>query len=92
MKRYRAKTKGGSPIISVWADDEEEARARIREQLDRPGRRPFLRQWEESGEIVEAGAETPLLDCRICQVAQAGPDGLCDGCRSATIVERSRTR
>jgi len=239
MKRYRATTKGGSPIISVWADDEEEARARIREQLAYPGRRPFLRQWEESGEIIEAGTEptlkiglvacskakasrpaparelyqgrlfglaaayaeqtcdnwyilsakhglvhpgsilepydvslhdmdtgkrrrwaddilntlrsagylpstrhrslclppstswvvlagrryreflipgltgdveTPLaglgigeqiawlgeqcslLDCRICQVAQAGSDGLCDGCRSATIVERSRTQ
>ncbi len=55
-KRYRALTKQGAPILSVIADDEAEAKRRIREQLDRRGRRQFLQQWEEGGERLEVEA------------------------------------
>lgn len=59
MKRYKALTKQGAPILSVIADDEAEARRRIREQLDRPGRRQLLRQWEAGGERIRA-EEVPV--------------------------------
>jgi hypothetical protein len=56
MKRYVALDRRGRSIITVAAGDEQEAAERIREQLDRPGRRVYLAQWVEGGEHV---AEKP---------------------------------
>jgi hypothetical protein len=56
MKRYVALDGRGRSIITVAADDEQEAAERIREQLDRPGRRVYLNQWLEGGSRV---AEKP---------------------------------
>lgn len=56
MKRYVALDRRGRSIITVAADDEQEAAVMIREQLDRPGRRVYLAQWLDGGERV---AEKP---------------------------------
>ena len=53
MKRYMALDGRGRSIITVVASDEQEAAERVREQLDRPGRRVYLTQWLESGAIVK---------------------------------------
>ena len=53
MKRYIAYTGKNNRITSVIATDENAARKRIREQLDRPGRRGFLRLWQEDGEKIK---------------------------------------
>jgi hypothetical protein len=53
MKRYVALDGRGRSIITVAADDEQEAAEKIREQLDRPGRRVYLAQWLEGGAVVE---------------------------------------
>lgn len=53
MNRYTAVDRKGRSIVTVVADSEQEARTRIREQLNRPGRRDFLRRWEEGGERLE---------------------------------------
>jgi hypothetical protein len=53
MKRYVALDGRGRSIITVAADDEQEATERIRGQLDRPGRRVYLAQWLEGGAVVE---------------------------------------
>jgi len=50
VKRWQAVDGRGHPIVSVGAEDEAEARAKIRYQLDRPGRRDFLKRWEDGGE------------------------------------------
>jgi hypothetical protein len=42
MRRYVALDGRGRSIITVVASDEQEAAERIREQLDRPGRRFYL--------------------------------------------------
>jgi len=36
-------------IISVYADDAEEAEEKVIEQLDRPGRRDALKRWIDDG-------------------------------------------
>ena len=51
MKRYAAYI-GGARVLSVIADTEDEARERVREQLNRPGRRGHLRAWINNGEEV----------------------------------------
>jgi hypothetical protein len=65
MKRYVALDGRGRSIITVAADDEQEAAERIREHpstslragLDRPGRRVYLTQWlEGSSRVVEKPA------------------------------------
>jgi hypothetical protein len=56
MKRYVALDGRGRSIVTVAADDEQEAAERIREQLDRPGRRVYLAQWLEGGAVVEEKA------------------------------------
>jgi hypothetical protein len=56
MKRYVALDGRGRSIITVAAADEQEAAERIREQLDRPGRRVYLSRWLDGGERV---AEKP---------------------------------
>jgi hypothetical protein len=53
MKRYVALDGRGRSIITVVADSEQEAAERIREQLNRPGRRVYLTQWLEGGAVVE---------------------------------------
>ena len=53
MKRYVALDGRERSIITVAAGDEQEAAERIREQLNRPGRRAYLAQWLESGRVVE---------------------------------------
>jgi hypothetical protein len=53
VKRYVALDGRGRSIITVAAGDEREAAERIREQLDRPGRRVYLNQWLEGGAVVE---------------------------------------
>jgi hypothetical protein len=57
MKRYMALDGQGRSIITVAAGDEEEAVERIREQLDRPGRRVYLNQWLEGGTVVKEKTE-----------------------------------
>ena len=52
MTIYQAQTKDGFGIVTVIANDEDEARERVRQQLDRPGRRFYLRRWQKGGEIV----------------------------------------
>lgn len=49
MKRFRAVSGKGHPIITVGADSEAEARERVEEQLNRPGRRQYLHQWRDGG-------------------------------------------
>jgi len=41
------------PICTVGAYDVDEARDKIREQLDRPGRISALLAWREGGECVQ---------------------------------------
>ncbi len=58
MNRYRAYyyPKGSTRragIIGVLATDEDHARERVREELQKPGRWPYFHVWQESGEIVE---------------------------------------
>ena len=53
MDRYTALDKNGRSIVSVGADSEADARQRIKEQLDRPGRRDFYQRWLEGGERIE---------------------------------------
>lgn len=52
-KIWLALTKEGFGIVSVIADSEEEAKKRIKEQLDRPGRRHYYNQWVDGGEKVK---------------------------------------
>ena len=54
-KRYIA-IAGRMGITSVIADSEDEARRRIREQLDRPGRRQYLKRWQDGGEKIKTEA------------------------------------
>ena len=56
MKQYVALDGRGQSIITVAAGDEQEAAERIREQLDRPGRRVYLNKWVEGGAVVEEKA------------------------------------
>ncbi|RLC62431.1 MAG: hypothetical protein DRI48_09560 [Chloroflexi bacterium] len=50
---YTALDRNRGPITTVIASNEEEAREKIREQLDRDYRRQwYLREWEEAGEPV----------------------------------------
>jgi hypothetical protein len=53
MNRYTALDGKGRSIVTVVARDEQDARRRIREQLDRPGRRDFYRLWVEGGECIQ---------------------------------------
>lgn len=51
-KRYQAVYSNGRAIVTVGAKDEQEARRRIRKQLNRAGRRHFYRKWREGGSRV----------------------------------------
>ena len=51
MKRYGVIV-GKSRVMSVYADDEAEAKSKARRQLDKPGRRRIGRRWREEGERV----------------------------------------
>jgi len=51
MKRYGVIV-GKSRVMSVYADDEAEAKRKARRQLDKPGRRRIGRRWQEEGERV----------------------------------------
>ena len=51
-KRYVAIYGKNGRIVSVGAEDEDEARRRIREQLDRPGRRDALKRWQDDDERI----------------------------------------
>ena len=62
MKRYVALDGRGRSIITVAAGDEHEAAERIREQLDRPGRRVYLNQWLEGGAVAEEKPATRELE------------------------------
>ena len=64
MKRYVALDGRGRSIITVAAGDEQEAAERIREQLDRPGRRVYLTQWLEGGAVVEEKPSTRESESR----------------------------
>ena len=57
MRRYVALDGRGRSIITVVASDEQEAAERIREQLDRPGRRVYMTQWLEGGGLVKEKTE-----------------------------------
>jgi hypothetical protein len=59
MKRYAALDGRGRSIITVVASDEQEAAERIREQLERPGRRFYLAQWLEGGATVKEKTTSP---------------------------------
>jgi hypothetical protein len=64
MKRYVALDGRGRSIVTVAAGDEQEAAERIREQLDRPGRRVYLAQWLEGGGRVAEKPATREPDSR----------------------------
>lgn len=53
MNRYKAVYGNGRAIVTVGANSEEEARQRVRKQLDRPGRRHFYQKWIEDGSRIE---------------------------------------
>jgi hypothetical protein len=53
MHRYKAVDGKGRPIVTVGAEDEEAARQRIKEQLDRPGRRPYYQRWIAGGSRIQ---------------------------------------
>jgi hypothetical protein len=53
VKRYVALTESGHNLVTVIAEDEAEAREKIRHQLDRPGRRQFYARWREGGEQIK---------------------------------------
>ncbi len=44
---------GKSRITSVLAESEEEAKTRVEEALNRPGRYAILNRWAECGKVVE---------------------------------------
>ncbi|MBN1180500.1 MAG: hypothetical protein JXD18_14925 [Anaerolineae bacterium] len=52
MNRYTALDKKGHPIVTVGAESEREARERIRQQLDREGRRDFYKLWVAGGRRI----------------------------------------
>ncbi|RLC80448.1 MAG: hypothetical protein DRJ03_21690 [Chloroflexi bacterium] len=52
-KKYVAIYGKNGRIVSVIADSEKEARQRIREQLDRRGRRQLLKRWQDDGERLK---------------------------------------
>jgi hypothetical protein len=43
---------GKSRITSVLAESEEEAKTRVEEALNRPGRYAILKAWVEGGKVV----------------------------------------
>ena len=55
MKKYFAIDAYGIRFLEVEADDEDEARRRIREQLGRLRERHWLKLWEDCGERVDGG-------------------------------------
>jgi hypothetical protein len=55
-KKYIAFYGRNTRILSIIADSEDEARRRIREQLNRPGRRQYLKRWQNSGEQIKTEA------------------------------------
>jgi len=58
MKTYTAYAfEDGPSIISVGAHGEEEARQKVQEQLDRPGRYGLLVMWVNGGKIVKERKE-----------------------------------
>ena len=54
---WTAKTKRNTSIISVLAGSEESAKARVTEELKKPGRDRYLAQWQADGEMVEQRPE-----------------------------------
>lgn len=54
MKSYTATTKRGSRLITVLADNFTDAKVRIKDQLNRPGRRDVLNQWMRQGQNVKS--------------------------------------
>ena len=52
-KKYVALYGRNTHILSVVADSEDKARKRIREQLNRPGRRQLLKRWQDDGEQIK---------------------------------------
>ena len=54
-KKYVALA-GNMRILSVIAESKDEARRRIREQLNRPGRRQYLKRWKDDGEQIRIEA------------------------------------
>jgi len=52
-KLYTAIDKNKWAIVTVMADSEADARDNIREQLVRPGRRGYLKEWIQGGERIK---------------------------------------
>ena len=57
MKTYTALDKNGWSIVTVFAENEDQARDKIRDQLDRPGRRGYLKNWIDAGKPVKEKSE-----------------------------------
>lgn len=53
MKKFKALTGNGTPIITVAAENIEEARKEIHEQLRRPGRFDYFGTWTKGGYKVK---------------------------------------
>jgi hypothetical protein len=51
MKRYGVIV-GKSRVMSVYADNEDEAKEKAESQLDKPGRRRILKSWRQQGKRV----------------------------------------
>jgi len=52
-KQYSAIRPMGSRLISVLARNRTEAKMKIEEQLNRPGRRDVLKSWKLDGSLIE---------------------------------------
>lgn len=54
MNIYKAMTRQGLPIITVFANDKKEAHKLLREQLTtNRSRLPYLKKWEKDGCIIK---------------------------------------
>lgn len=54
---WTAKSKQNTSIVSVLAENEQEAKRLITDQLKMPGRGHYLKAWQEDGEMVEQRLE-----------------------------------
>jgi hypothetical protein len=52
LRKFIIEAAAGARITSVGAHNVDEARARARDVLDRPGRTHLLRHWQDDGEPV----------------------------------------
>ena len=57
MQFWTALDKNGWSIVTILAESEKDAEKRIQEQLDRPGRRGYLKEWTDAGKPIKEKGE-----------------------------------